>query len=528
MSKRLTIITYIFLAIMVLITIRITYLIFTQTQSYKKPERISGNRGLIVDRNEKTLAISYKTFSIFCDPSILPESEKEFIAIALSKAINQKPDEILSKLRKNSRFIWIARKIPEEYIADLSNTITNINSRLSRGRLELEYEFIRRYPLGEKASGIVGTVGIDNQGLSGIEFSFDDILREKNGTVGKIVLSIDKYIQEIAHIELAKSVEEFGAEMGIVIIANKKGEILAMSDYPSHNPYSLSTTPSSSKAVNYIIEPGSVMKIPSIALAISKEPSITNNKYECTGKIRLFDHTIVEPKHGIVSPEQIIAYSCNIGMIKISETYQPNELYFFLKSLGFGEKTFIGLPGEEKGILKDYKQWSGITKQMISIGQEIGVTGIQLLKMGLIIANDGILVNPKLIKFIVLPNGEIKKINYNDGIRIIPEYAVETIKSFMRKSVEYGTSKLAEIEGLEIGGKTGTGQIFDISTRKYFKDKYNSVFLGLLPYKNTKLIGLVILVNPQKQKQGGLSAAPTLKRILEKIIAYDPSLIQTR
>jgi cell division protein FtsI/penicillin-binding protein 2 len=528
MSKRLTVITYIFLSIMVLITIRITYLIFTQTQNYKKPEKISGNRGLIVDRNEKPLAISYKTFSIFCDPSTLSESEKKFVANTLSRIVNQKPDEILSKLRKNSKFVWIARKIPEEYLTNLSNTIANINANLSKGKIELEHEFVRRYPLGEKASGIVGTVGIDNQGLSGIEFSFNDILTEKNYTVGKVVLSIDKYIQEIAYIELAKSVEEFGAEMGIVIIANKRGEILAMNDYPSYNPYDLSTTPSSSKAVNYIIEPGSVMKIPSMTLAISKKPSITNTKYECTGTIKLFNHTIVEPKHGIVIPEKIIAYSCNVGMIKVSEVYEPNELYFFLKSLGFGEKTFIGLPGEEKGILKDYRQWSGITKQMISIGQEIGVTGIQLLKMGLIIANDGILVNPKLIKFMVLPDGEIKKINYNDGIRIIPEYAVEAVKSYMRKSVEYGTSKLAEIESLEIGGKTGTGQIFNISSKKYFKDKYNSVFLGILPYKNTKLVGIVILVNPQKQKQGGLSAAPTLKRILEKIVAYDPSLIQTQ
>jgi|GEM_PF-1989151 len=528
MSKKISIVIYIFLIMVIVITIRIAFLIFTQTQNYKKAEKISGDRGLIVDRNEKVLALSYRTFSIFCDPSVMSDTEKRLVANFLGKELSQKPGEILSKLKKDTKFVWIARKIPEDYLSRVSEIITNINTKLRNSKVGIEYEFVRRYPLGNKLSGVVGTVGLDNQGLSGIEFSFNDILLEKNGSAGKVVLNIDKYIQEITYMELSKSVEEIGAEMGMAIIANSKGEILAMSDYPSPDPYNLSNTPYSSRTVNYIIEPGSVMKVASMALAVSKKPEITNMKYECDGTIKLFDHTIVEPKHGIVSPGQIIAYSCNVGMIKVSDSYTHSELYFFLKSLGFGEKTFVGLPGEEKGIIKDYRQWSGISKQMISIGQEIGVTGIQLLKMGLIIANDGILVNPKLVRFIILPNGEVKKINYDDGMRIIQEHVAKTIKSFMRESVEYGTSKLAEIEGIEVGGKTGTGQIFDLYTKKYFKDKYNSVFLGIFPYRNTKIVGIVILINPQKQKQGGLSAAPTLKRIIEKILAYNPELIQTQ
>ncbi|MEN2997471.1 MAG: penicillin-binding protein 2 [Brevinematia bacterium] len=527
MRKRIWVVFYIFLALVVVVIVRILTLVLPSEFEGEEKRKFTGRRGEIFDRNNNVLAVSYRTFSLWLDNSGLSQYERKFLVELMKDWLGLSYSEIAEKLRRESKFVWLVRKIPENEAENLFRVTNGFVSKFDKRVLGVAEEYVRRYPLGEKASGVVGAVNVDNDGISGFEYTFNDILLEKGGEGGKVVLTVDKYIQEITYLELARSVKEFDADLGIAVFAKKDGEILSIADYPSFDPNNLSVIPFSSRAVGYIIEPGSVMKLASVSFALINLSEIEKRVYECDGLIGLYGHTIKEKPHGVVSLENIIAHSCNIGMLKVIRDFDEKSFYFFLRGLGFGEKTLVGLPGEERGILRIFNEWSGVSKYMVGIGQEIGVTGMQLLKLGLILANDGMNIRPKLVKEILLSDGSSKTMRYSEEFRVIPSEVARKVRKYMRASVEYGTSKMAEIEGLRVGGKTGTGQIYN-PEGGYYKDKYNAVFLGIVPYDDPKIIGVVILVNPKKLKQGGLSAGPTFRNILEKIVAYSPNLVRTQ
>ncbi|MCX8029749.1 MAG: penicillin-binding protein 2 [Brevinematales bacterium] len=527
MSKRIWILFSVFLVAVAIVAVRLITLMIPTTLTDKTRSKTTGNRGILFDRNKNILAVSYKGFSAWVNPKELSSYEKKYLSELVTKYFNINKDIITERLNKNSNFSWIVRRLSEDKIKKLIALTNEFQEKFNKNSIKIVEEYTRSYPLLEKASTVVGTVNVDNEGISGIEYSFNDILLENNNKSGNITLTIDKYIQEIAYIELSKSVKELEADLGMAIFSKKDGEIIAIVDYPSFDPNNITKIPFTSRGVSYIVEPGSVMKLASMALILEKFPEIEKQKYICNGIVKVYNHTIREQAHGIVQTSSIIAHSCNVGMLQLADKLNENELYFFLRSLGFGEKTMLGLPGEETGILRPFNEWSRLSKYMLSIGQEIGVSAIQLLKLGLIIANDGININPRLIKEVVLPDGSTKDIVTSQGVRIMSSYVANKIRKYSRDSVEYGTSKLAEIKGLYVGGKTGTGQIYN-PKGGYYKDQYNAVFLGFAPYNDPKIIGVVILVNPKKLKQGGTSSAPTFRRIVEKIIAYNPLIIQTQ
>ncbi len=523
MPKKIAIVEIAFLIAIVLIITRIIYLGFTQSKNIINQDLIKG-RGTILDRNGRPLAITYRVMSVYTDPSSLGEKEKNYITDGLSKILGINREEIYAKLNKNSKFVWLYREIPDNKKVDILKLSDEFYKKFSKNGLHIFEETTRKYPLGEKISTVIGKVGEGNRGLSGIEFSLESVLTENGGENVKVTLSIDKYVQEIAYLEIEKAVTEFSAELGIAIVASKNGEILAMVDYPSFNPYD-NVFPFNSRAISYILEPGSVMKLASIAFALANYPGIYNKTYLCEGNVNLFGHIIKEKAHGVVSLDDIIAYSCNVGMIKIAEDFNPEDFYKFLVRLGFGEKVGVGIPGEEKGILRQPVYWNAISKYMISIGQEIGVTPIQLLKFALEIANDGKMIQPKLIKNIFFSDGSMREKFYIEGDQVFNSDIAKLLKFYMKSVITRGTGKLAKIDGIEVIGKTGTGQIVN-PMGGYFKDRYNSVFIGMLPYDDPKLIGIVILVNPKREKQAGLSAAPTFSSLVSKILAYDRSLLK--
>ncbi|MCS7299435.1 MAG: penicillin-binding protein 2 [Spirochaetia bacterium] len=516
----------IFMVVVIIVIIRITSLVVSSSAE-KSESDFTGNRGPIYDRNGNVLAISYKTFSLWADASILSDYEKKFISSLVSEYLGVDKKSLMDRLSKNSRFVWLARKVSEDKAKIVVKITNEFETKFGKKGIRITEEYIRRYPLYEKSSTVVGAVNLDNRGISGFEYSLDDVLIEKNGGYGKVYLTIDKYIQEITYLELAKSVRDFEAELGMAVFSKRNGEILSIVDYPSFDPNNLKVIPFNSRVASYIIEPGSVMKLSTVSIALMEFPEISKNIYNCGGSITVFGHTIREQSHGDVSLSEIIAYSCNVGMLKIVERLDDEKLYFFLRKMGFGDKTSVGLPGEERGILRPFNEWSGLSKYMLSIGQEIGVTGLQLLRLGLTIANDGKVVDPRLVKEVILPDGSVKEVGKFSSTSVIPYEVIRKVKMYARDSVVYGTGKLANIPGLEVGGKTGTGQIYN-PQGGYYKDQYNAVFLGLVPYNNTQLIGVVILVNPQRLKQGGASSAPTFKRIVEKIVSYNPKIIQTQ
>lgn len=526
MKTRAWVVFGIFMVVVIIVIIRITSLIVSSSAE-KSESGFTGNRGPIYDRNGNVLAISYKTFSLWADASILSDYEKKFISSLVSEYLGVDKKSLMDRLSKNSRFVWLARKVSEDKAKIVVRITNEFETKFSKKGIMITEEYVRRYPLYEKSSTVVGAVNLDNRGISGFEYSLDDVLIEKNESYGKVYLTIDKYIQEITYLELAKSVRDFKAELGMAVFSKRNGEILSIVDYPSFDPNSLKVVPFNSRVASYIIEPGSVMKLSTVSLALMEFPEVSKNIYSCDGSITVFGHTIREQPHGDVSLSKIVAYSCNVGMLKIVEKLDSEKLYFFLRKLGFGDKTSVGLPGEERGILRPFNEWSGLSKYMLSIGQEIGVTGLQLLKLGLIIANDGKVVEPRLVKKVVLPDGSIKEVDKFSSTSVIPSEVVRKVKMYARDAVVYGTGKLADIPGLEVGGKTGTGQIYN-PQGGYYKDQYNAVFLGLVPYDNTQLVGVVILVNPQRLRQGGTSSAPTFRRIVEKIVSYNPKIIQTQ
>lgn len=526
MKTRAWVVFGIFMVVVIIAIVRITSLVVIHSVDESRSE-FTGNRGPIYDRNGNVLAISYKTFSLWTDAGILSDYEKKFISTVISDYLGVDKKSLMDRLSKNSRFVWLARKVPEDKLKIVVKITNEFETKFSKKGIRITEEYVRRYPMYEKCSTVVGTVNLDNRGISGFEYTLDDILIEKNEGYGKVYLTIDKYIQEITYLELAKSVRDFEAELGMAVFSKKNGEILSIVDYPSFDPNNLKVIPFSSRVASYIIEPGSVMKLSTVSLALMEFPEISKNIYNCSGSITVFGHTIREQPHGDVSLSEIIAYSCNVGMLKIAERIDDEKLYFFLRKLGFGDKTSVGLPGEEKGILRPFNEWSGLSKYMLSIGQEIGVTGLQLLRLGLTIANNGNVIEPRLVKKVILPDGNTKEVGRSNSDQVIPPEVIQKVKRYARDSVVYGTGKLANIPGLEVGGKTGTGQIYD-PQGGYYKDQYNAVFLGFVPYDNVQLVGVVILVNPQRLKQGGMSSAPTFRRIVEKIISYNPKIIQTQ
>ncbi|UCB44449.1 MAG: penicillin-binding protein 2 [Spirochaetota bacterium] len=530
LKRRLKIILIVIALIFSFLVIRITQLMFFNRElvppSPDPPEY--SERGFILDRNNEKLAISLETYSIYVRPKEVENKKKA--AREIASAIDEDYSSILRSMNRKKPFVWIQRQIDIRYTERVENLDTK--------GVYLEKEYRRHYPHNNLASHILGFSGIDNVGLEGIEYQLDDVLLPRRidnkgiDTSGirrgyTVVLTIDRYIQEVVEEELERALESSQAKLitGIVMNPNT-GEILALAnkpDYDLNDFQRYSDERKRNRAITDPFEPGSTFKVFIASILLEKELVSENDQFNCTGSIDVEGAVIDDiRKHGNINFREVLEQSCNVGMVESVKRIDKNAMYERLRAFGFGVPTGINLPGEGRGILRNPKNWSGISKYAIAIGQEISATPLQIAQAASAIANSGMLMQPRIIKRIESPDGSILKDYSPLKIRtVVSEPTSELVLDLLTGVIsERGTGYKAKVEGYTIAGKTGTAQIADIELGGYLEDQFYASFLGFVPVPNPRIVVLVTLDRPVGEVYGGQTAAPVFRNIVERISHY--------
>lgn len=502
---------------------------------------IASERGPILDRNGKLVAVSVPAESVYVRPRQI--KDKQRVVKELSKILGVKPTTIAEKLVSKQPFVWVKRQMPR-YDA---RKITDLNLAGVGSVLESR----RFYPYNNAASALIGKVGVDGVGLSGIESVYERRLREEHiktragrDAFGKIIhtgigdesepfapprghelkLTIDADLQIIMDEELEAGRKEANAKQAMaVMIDSDTGEIIALSQSPSYNfnnPSRSSKNELRNLLVEAVFEPGSVMKPMVAAAAVDAGVVGSAELINCeNGRFPFSKHTIkdVHPS-GVISFHDVVVRSSNIGMTKVGIRMGSERLYSYLRRFGFGQSSALGLPGESAGILRPEPKWSKVDVATHSFGQGVAVTPLQVVKAVAAIANGGVL--PELS--VVMDESGIP-----EGRRIISEKAADAAREMMFGVVEdkHGTGAKAVIPGIRVGGKTGTAQKASPSGRGYQPGVYVASFVGFADGTplgvGRNLTAMVIIDEPRaKSIYGGTLAAPVFQKVMERSFRF--------
>ncbi|HLW85397.1 MAG TPA: penicillin-binding transpeptidase domain-containing protein [Candidatus Sulfotelmatobacter sp.] len=506
---------------------------------------LAAKRGVIYDRAGRELAMSVLVDSAFAVPS---ETKDLPTAVSLiTRITGEDARVVLADCRAHKSFCWLARKADDE-------TIERIRSLNLQG-IHFQKEPKRFYPNRDLAAQVLGEVGMEDAGQSGIEHEFDDQLRGRAGkmfisvdarkqwfsdvekqpeTGDSLVLTVDKNIQYVAEKELDQAIHDTQAISGTVIVENPHtGEILALANRPTFDPNQRKQiTPAAltNRAVSYIYEPGSTFKLVTISAALEEKLTNPDEMFDCQmGAIVYNGMRIRDSKpHGLLPVWGVLAESSDVGSIKIALRLGEDRYYKYIRAFGFGQPTGIELPGETRGMTKPVSRWSKVSIAAISIGQEIGISPIQLTGLISTFANDGVWVAPRIVAGTVPPSTDAKNalqtVAFHPGAsrRVISSYTAAEMRSMMEKVVldAHGTGRRAILEGYSSAGKTGTGQKVDPATGAYSKTKYVASFAGLAPVNNPQIVVAVILDSAVGLHQGGQIAAPVFKRVSQQVLEY--------
>ena len=531
------------------------YLVRAQRQQQRTIE-ITPKRGAIYDRNMHPLAMSVPVESAFAVPSEIGDN-RGMAARLLSNVLGVPRDVLEARLESGGSFVWILRKLPP----DKAEAVRALNLK----GVYLQTENQRYYPKRELASHVVGFVDLDEKGLGGIEYALDSAIRGKSEKIvvmadarqrwfdggaaqkdqgANVVLTIDEKIQYIAERELATAIGSTHALAGTVIVQNpNNGAILALANWPKFNPNSPAAVKSEERmdrAVSAIYEPGSTFKLITLAAAFDQDLTKPDEVFDCeNGSVIVAGHRIHDHKaFGLLTVSDILAKSSDVGAIKIALRLGAPKFYDYIRAFGFGQQTGVELPGESKGLLKKIENWSGVSIGSISMGQEIGVTPIQLVTAVSAIANGGSLHKPHVVAQIrrgdqVLPlTGALAP---GEPREVIRQETAATLRRLMEGVLLDGTGTKARLDGWTAAGKTGSAQKIDPATGRYSPTQLIASFTGFAPINDPAVTILVSLDSPVGQHEGGQVAAPVFKRIAEQVLPYldvardtplNPKLIQ--
>lgn len=498
---------------------------------------LEAKRGKIFDRKERILAIGLQSYSVYADPLLIINKKEAAEKLAMTLDLSQ---EILkAKLAKEKRFVWIKRRIPW----DIKEEITSLKIK-GIGFLR---EDRRLYPQEDLAASVLGIVDIDNKGLEGLELNYDKYLKGKDGWVrilkdsssrqvlltpqsltpqkgADLVLTLDAQLQYWVEEELKSAVEQAKAKSGSVILMDStNGEILAMANYPGFNPNALEakdTDNIKNRAISDMFEPGSVFKVVTLIAAIESEQFKDDDQFFCENGRYKIPGTILHDwkPYGDLTFTEVFKNSSNIGVGKIAAQLGALRLYEQIKKLRFAEKTGIDLPGEIKGTIKPTNRWSKTSLYMVPIGQEVGVTLIQMVRLFASVANGGYLVRPHIVKSIFFPAfAEAVKVKKE---KVLAKGVSARARKILFEVVEDGTGKKAKVKGVLIGGKTGTAQKFDPAIGRYSKSKYRASFVGFISSIKRPVVLAVSIDEPIGLHTGGSVGAPLFGRIVTKIVNY--------
>jgi cell division protein FtsI (penicillin-binding protein 3) len=500
---------------------------------------LSPKRGIIFDRAGHELAMSIQVDSAFAVPSETPDLANTINLI--TRITKDDPRVVLADCRAHKTFCWVARKADVE-------VIERIKAMNLQG-IHFQREPKRFYPKRELAAHVLGYVGTDDQGLSGLERQFDDELKGKPGKLlisvdarkrwfasvekqpeagNNIVLTIDQNIQYIAERELAAAIDETHAIAGTVVVENPHtGEILALANRPNFNPNvrkEIKVDDLKDRAVSDIYEPGSTFKMVTLSGGLEEKVTGPDEMFDCQmGSIVINGMRIRDSKpHGVLSVADILAESSDVGAIKVGLRLGDDRFYKYIRAFGFGQLTNVELPGETRGMLKPVKSWSKVSLAAISMGQEIGISPLQLIALISTFANDGVRVPPRIVAGVVKPQSGPQTISFQpaDGMRVISALTAAQMRQMLQGVVLHGTGRKAILEGYSSAGKTGTAQKVDPDTGAYSKSKYVASFAGFAPVNNPQIAVAVILDSAVGLHQGGQVSAPVFQRVMQQVLEY--------
>ncbi len=541
-------------------------------QQQKKKISLTPQRGAIFDRNGEPLAISLAADSVYVNPiemyGLLADAEAEraatskktsspppaalkknhhtvkSIATAVATILELHYQDVFDHLQQQKKFIWLKRRISKVQSERLK--------ALALPGIHYIREHERWYPNGKVSGQVIGFSGIDDDGLEGLERRHNSVLASDksylimqrdggqrglgsgqqiiNGQLGKdIYLTIDSQLQYIAEKELAQAVVETKAKRGSVVVLDPfTGQVLAMASNPDYDPNNFSKYSAAARRNRVVcdtFEPGSTFKLFLMAAALDSNTVTPKVKIDCGhgtykvgGKI-IHDHMSL----GVLSVNDVLKYSSNIGCTKIAQKMGAETFYRYLHNFGFGEKTNIDFDGEGVGLLRRPHQWFAIDLAAISFGQGVTVTALQMAVAASAIVNGGELYRPYLVQRIENPRTKMVDEQQPMFVRRVVgrDVAAQVRQMMINVTDSDGTGSRAQVAGFSVGGKTGTAQKVDPVTGTYSVDKRVSSFIGFAPARDPKVVILVVLDEPQVEKTyGGLLAAPVFSRIAEQTLRY--------
>ena len=544
--------------------VRHGYYVHTAAMQQQRTFEVAPRRGVLYDRNLRELAMTVLVDSVYAVPSELGENRPE-AAEMLAKLVHKdtwdrftSEPQMLARFNASKNFAWVARKLDPE-------TATRVRELNLKG-VYLQKEFKRFYPNGDLSAQVLGYVGTDDTGLGGLEREFDDELHgapghmltaldAKRHVLGSeeqqpmpgenLVLTIDANIQYMAERALDAQMEKTKAAHGTVVVQDPHtGNVLALAIAPRFNPNDqrhMDASVLQNLAVSDVYEPGSTFKLATYAAALDGAGVQPTDMVDCqNGAMTMYGRTLHDDRSdhfGVVTVQYALEHSSDVGAAKMALKLGPSKFYGYLKGFGFGDRSGIELPSETRGLLRAPKKWGATSILSIAIGQEVGVTPVQLVTMVSTIANGGVYMpphvllesadamkgDPRLKPMPFRPTNQLPT-NLPDGARrVITEMTSAKMRSMMQGIVVTGTGKNAALNGYSSGGKTGTAQKVDPATHTYSHTKLVASFAGFAPVSNPAISVAVIMDTPQGtelQRYGGAASAPVFAQVAQQVLEY--------
>lgn len=508
-------------------------------------------RGPVLDRQERELARTIDTTSIFIAPDEFrkdkDDTEAQIVgaidctAANLSSVLNMDRTALFNQIAeaRNSgrRFLWIARRITADKAQALeSMSLAGVHTRKEPKRF---------YPNGSLAANVLGFVGLDGKGLAGIEQVYNEKITGEPGKVfiekdsrgrayestevpGRpgqtVVLTIDQSIQYQAEAALTSAIEASGAKGGTAIVLDPhNGDVLALANAPTFDPNDVGAAPPAARsnwALQNIYEPGSTFKIVAFSAAIEKGLAKPTDLIDCQmGAITVAKRVIHDHKpFGTLTISDALAKSSNVAAIKLGLRVGDPTMHEYIKRFGFGSRTGVELPGETAGVIHPLSRWLPSSIGSVAIGQEVGVTPLQMAAAFGALANDGVRVSPHLIREIRNASGVTSYRPTPEQHRVVSKETATALRGMLEGVTLNGTAKRAQLDGYTAAGKTGTAQKIDPTTKTYSKTKFIASFVGFAPVNNPAVVIIVVIDEPGGSYHGGEVAAPVFRQIAEQIL----------
>ena len=512
-----------------------------------KVESINGLRGNFYDVNGKNLTQNLTFYRIGFHTKKISNAEN--LINELSSCTGTDKEVYISKINSGRDYVELEKK-------------TNKNCQQLQKKypnaLIIKKSFKRYYPEDNLVSQIVGFTNIDDKGISGLEAKYNKFLEPVSGSKlskrnglgvrisdptlpteeakngADIVLTINKEYQAILRDELILQMEKVGAKASMGLILNPQtGAILSMVNLPDYNPNSpndFDIELQKNKIVTDLIEPGSTFKIVTMAAALESDIAL-NDEYNVEGPYNFHNIKMIEDSepHSVLNVKEILAFSSNIGTIKIAEHLGKKSIYDQAREFGFGTKTGFDSSTEPAGIFREPSKWSLSSMHSIPIGYEVSATPLQIAMSYAAIANGGFMLKPYIVEKIEKHDDTIIKNQRNTKKRVLSQSNAEKLSLMLSHTVENGSGKLANVAGWNVAGKTGTSK--KLIDGQYSEKEFISSFVGFFPAENPQLLCLIILDSPDASRNlhwGSMSSAPVFKSVMDRVINIDKSISISR